>query len=289
MKKLLDESADDLTRALLEAGRFHRPPAKNQAQLLVAMGIGAGVGLFSSKAFAWLGTSTGKLSVLGVGLGIAGAVYTALPEAPPHSGSPSGARASLEAAAPSVSERALLPAAVPAPAGAPVAPALAANPAALNPAALNPTNVPALVADAPSEARTDSASSSRVANGTPRRENAPAAGELPRRASKPRKSTAARRDDVVEPLERLAEGPQPAAPAPPPAVGVPAEPEPALAHVSGLDSEIRLVDAMRGAAQRNDAPELRRLVDSYRGAFPEGQLRQEVSELALRALPKPIN
>jgi hypothetical protein len=41
---------------------------------------------------------------------------------------------------------------------------------------------------------------------------------------------------------------------------------------------------MRGAAQRNDTSALRHLVDSYRGTFPEGQLRQEVSELALRTL-----
>jgi hypothetical protein len=56
------------------------------------------------------------------------------------------------------------------------------------------------------------------------------------------------------------------------------------ARVSGLESEIQLVDAMRGAAQRNDTSALRRLVENYRGTFPQGQLRQEVSELALRAL-----
>jgi hypothetical protein len=54
---------------------------------------------------------------------------------------------------------------------------------------------------------------------------------------------------------------------------------------SGLQSEIQLVDAMRGAAQRHDAEALRRLMDDYRGSFPEGQLKREVSELALRALP----
>jgi hypothetical protein len=50
----------------------------------------------------------------------------------------------------------------------------------------------------------------------------------------------------------------------------------------GLDSEIQLVDAMRGAAQRNDTAALRRLLAAYRGQFPDGQLRQEVAELALR-------
>lgn len=53
----------------------------------------------------------------------------------------------------------------------------------------------------------------------------------------------------------------------------------------GLESELQLVDAMRGAAQRNDTEALRGLLESYRGSFPDGQLRQEVSELALRALP----
>ena len=54
---------------------------------------------------------------------------------------------------------------------------------------------------------------------------------------------------------------------------------------SDLQSEILLVDAMRGAAQRHDAEALRRLLDDYRGSFPEGQLKREVSELALRTLP----
>jgi hypothetical protein len=54
---------------------------------------------------------------------------------------------------------------------------------------------------------------------------------------------------------------------------------------SNLQSEIQLVDAIRGAAQRHDAEALRRLMDDYRGSFPEGQLKREVSELALRALP----
>jgi len=52
-----------------------------------------------------------------------------------------------------------------------------------------------------------------------------------------------------------------------------------------LQSEIQLVDAMRGAAQRHDAEALQRLLNHYRGSFPEGQLKREVSELALRTLP----
>jgi hypothetical protein len=287
MKKLLDETTDDLTRALLEAGRSHRPPSTNHAKLLVALGVGAGVGLFSAKAFAWLGTSAGKLTLLGVSVGIAGAVYSALPE-----------RAEVARVEAQLSPVAMLPSAHAAAASASAA-ARPATPAAVAAGPSSSPIVPALVADAPPHPRPDSVLSSRVANGSVRREHAPAASELPRRASKAGKRSAARRDDVVEPLERLAEGPLPAASILPPAVGAlnPGEapnppealnpPEAVEVRLSGLESEIQLVDAMRGAAQRNDAPGLRRLVDNYRGAFPDGQLRQEVSELALRALPTP--
>jgi hypothetical protein len=55
------------------------------------------------------------------------------------------------------------------------------------------------------------------------------------------------------------------------------------ARAPGLDSEVELVDAMRGAVRRNDNAALRRLLEAYRGQFPEGQLRQEVAELALRS------
>jgi hypothetical protein len=267
MKKLLDETSDDLTRALLDAGRSHRPPATNQAKLLVVLGVAGGVGLFSSKAFAWLGSSGGKLTLLGVSLGVAGAVYTALPNpaAPVQLSATSSPAASLATEADTL--RAGVPPALSAP----------ALPAA--------SSVPALVADAPLHPRLDAPLSSfRGAKGVlVRREHAPAASESPRRVSREGKSTAARRDDVSQTLESQPEGPLPAASAPPPAVGAPPEPVPA-ARAPGLDSEILLVDAMRGAAQANDAPALRRLVQSYRGTFPEGQLRQEVSELALRAL-----
>jgi hypothetical protein len=78
MKKLLDESTDDLTRSLLQAGIEHRPPAGAKAQLILALGAGSAVGLFSSNAFAWLGTSAGKLTLLSVTLAVAGAVYVSV-------------------------------------------------------------------------------------------------------------------------------------------------------------------------------------------------------------------
>jgi hypothetical protein len=290
MKKLLDETPDNLTRALLEAGRSHRPPPGNQAKVLLAMGAGAGVGLFSSKAFAWLSTSAGKLTLLGVTLGIAGAVVVALP---PRDAVPRDA----------------VPLAAVDPAG--VAPqVVAAQPAAAqsNEARLDQHSiiVPAPVAGASSELRVSSATSSRVTTSVSAlREDAPASSVRQRRTSAARKRTATRRDDASQQLVKQAEGPLPAAPASPPAVGAlvdaragaAADSRPGAAadppgavegpeeRVSGLESEIQLVDAMRGAAQRNDTSALRRLVASYRGAFPTGQLRQEVSELALRALP----
>ncbi|MEO8182265.1 MAG: hypothetical protein ABI895_25800 [Deltaproteobacteria bacterium] len=277
MKKLLDETSDDLTRALLEAGRSYRPPAANQAKLLAALGVGAGVGLFSSKAFAWLGTSGGKLTLLGVSVGIAGSVWVALPSAEP---------ARVEAR-------------------------------------LSATSVPAPVAVAPSDPGGSSLAGSTISNAVPARHiHAPVASEWRRRAAGERKRTATRRDDTVLRSETNLAGPLSAASASPPAVGallqkealqkaasqkavsgaVSQEPESASASAllaaspsvagldapeapgSGLESEIQLVDAMRGAAQRNDTSSLRRLVDSYRGTFPQGQLRQEVSELALRTL-----
>src|SRR4051794_37561505 len=84
MKKLLDESSDDLTRALLEAGRSQRPPAGNQAKLLLTLGAGGGVGLFSSKAFAWLSSSAGKVTLASVTVGLAGAASLALPSPQPE-------------------------------------------------------------------------------------------------------------------------------------------------------------------------------------------------------------
>ncbi len=90
-----------------------------------------------------------------------------------------------------------------------------------------------------------------------------------------------RRNDVRDRLETGRVDSLAAAEASPPGSSVPARAPRAL----GLESELQLVDAMRGAVQRNDTRALRGLVDSYRGSFPEGQLREEVAELALRALP----
>ena len=271
MKKLLDETTDDLTRALLEAGRSQRPPGANQAKVLVALGVGAGVGLFSAKAFAWLGTSAGKLTLLGVGLGIAGSVWVALP-----SSEPARVEAHLSPAPP------------------PEAPSPEARPPEARPLQAPSSPVPAPVAAAPSDPGGSSLAGSELSNAVPARHaSAPVAIEWRRRAAGDRKRSATRRDDAAQRREANPEDPLSAASASPPAAGAAlasaaVASEAALAaseaRTSGLESEIQLVDAMRGAAQRNDTAALRHLVESYRGTFPEGQLRQEVSELALRTL-----
>jgi hypothetical protein len=75
MKRLLEESTDELERELLEAGAEHRPPARNQAKLLVALGVGGALGFLGSKASAWLWTTAGKLTLLSVALCTVGAIY----------------------------------------------------------------------------------------------------------------------------------------------------------------------------------------------------------------------
>lgn len=266
MKKLLDENTDELTRALLEAGRAHRPPATNQAKLLLALGVGSSVGLLSSKAFAWLGTTSGKLTVLGVGVvGVAGALYA---------GSPDSADVPAERVARSEAQLSPAPAAQ---AGAPAA--------ALPPAELSKF-VPAHVADAPSRPGRDPVAGLPAVNeGPARRENAPAASESPHRTARVRKGSAVRRDDVRERRAARQAAAQVGSPSQPVAALPQADAPAAQPRAPGLESELQLVDAMRGAAQRNDTRALRGLLESYRGSFPEGQLRAEVAELALRALP----
>jgi len=281
MKKLLDETSDELTRSLLLAGRTHRPPAASRARLLVALGAAGGIGLFSSKAFAWLGTSAGKLTLLGVGVAVAGGAY-ALASAPVAE-SPRVAVLSNVG----LPEAELPEAGLPAPValGATAAAPASAGPSALDPAApaeaapaaaALPSSVPASVADATVSPRVASPG---LGSATARRRVAPAPSAAAQRTSRASSGTAARRDDALERMEPQQDGSLSAV-LEPPAGGTERAP-----RVSNLQSEILLVDAIRGAAQRHDAEAVRRLMDDYRGSFPDGQLKREVSELALRALP----
>ena len=143
MKKLLDETSDELTRSLLLAARAHRPPARSRARLLVALGAAGSLGLFSSKAFAWLGTSAGKLTLLGVGVAVAGGAY-ALADAPVAEPARVAVLSNAPAAVGAV-EPVRSPAVAPAPGSAAAAPA--APPGAAASAETLPTSVPASVAD----------------------------------------------------------------------------------------------------------------------------------------------
>ena len=276
MKKLLDETSDELTRSLLLAARAHRPPAASRGRLLVALGAAGGIGLFSSKAFAWLGTSAGKLTLLGVGVAVVGGAY-ALASAP-GAEPPRVAVLSLGTTEPA---RAPAPQ-VAAPAAAPL-----------------PSSVPASVADSPVSPHVASPG---LGGATARRRVAPTPSAAASRTSRASSGTAARRDDALERMEPQQDGSLSAVLEPPAGGTVDqrtndqrtngdprASADPRATGESlalrELEAEIQLVDAMRGAAQRHDAEALRRLMDDYWGSFPEGQLKREVSELALRALP----
>jgi hypothetical protein len=236
MKKLLDETTDELTRELLLAGVEHRPPSGNKAQLLVALGAGSALGLFSSNALAWFGTSAGKLTVLGVTLGVAGAVYVV---APLWTAGPSTQRAPEGSALRAISE--------------PEAPVSGSTPgaaAAVVPAADVPDR-PAVGGLVPSEGRPDPA---------PDGESLPPKREPRRNGPLPAVSTL-------------------------PAVGALGEQR---VDRSRLDAEVRLVDDMHWAARRNDREALGRFLETYRLTFPDGELKKEVSEFAVR-LERPAN
>lgn len=249
MKRLLDETTDDFTRALLVAGIEQRPPAGNQRKLLLALGAGSALGLFSSQALAWLGTSGGKLSLLGVALGVAGAVYAVGPwsEAEPgEGGAPHGAWSTSG------------------PAPAPLSPAAPAAPSAAAPAtgsvllpepSLPGDGSPALVPK--SEVGTELAVRARPQQAGSKRGRVSSASSTP-----PREAS-------IEP--------QPASPAADALVQAEAR-----LQSASLDAEVRLVDDMRGAARRKDDEALARLVATYQASFPDGQLAQEVSAFAAR-------
>lgn len=83
MKRLVDSSTSDLSKSLLRAGIEHQAPAQGRMKLLVALGVGGGLTLATSKALAWLATSSGKLTVLATGIAMTStAVYLSTDVAP---------------------------------------------------------------------------------------------------------------------------------------------------------------------------------------------------------------
>jgi hypothetical protein len=228
MKKLLDESTDDLTRSLLQAGIEHRPPAGAKAQLILALGAGGAVGLFSSNAFAWLGTTAGKLTVLSMTLAVAGAVYVGV------SGTGEERLAHDASSAPEAS-----------------APEASAPEASVPPAA-------------------------HLAEGPPAGSPAPQVGVAASQADA-RRLGVNRGKNSGKTSERRKAGTWPAAPSEPAG-----ELSQQVAERARLDAEVELVDDMHGAARHEDHATLKRLLEIYRTRFPDGQLRQEVAEFAVR-------
>lgn len=268
MKRLVDETTDELTRSLLSAGIEHRPPPGNKAQVIVALGAGSAVGLFSSNAFAWLSTTAGKVTAVSVAVGVAGAVWVAAPAAKQaSSASPApnhAVAATSDAPAPSVESTTAL------------ASPTAVSPTAMSPTAVSPTAVTPPAVSPPAVATADDAAEVSAPN-------APAADGLASSARRERarpvgakrssaKHRAAREKVAVAAAARSAAETSPAAEA---------LDEPS-AEQAELDTEVRLVDDMHGAARRNDRESLARFLAQYRSAFPDGQLKKEVAEFAAR-------
>lgn len=288
MKRLVDESTDELTRALLVAGIEHRPPPGNRARVMMALGAGGALGLFSSNAFAWLGTTAGKVTAASVVVGIAGAVLVVVPEVrgggagpvrsdgldrshelaelrSPESSAGAGSIASTgspelsarEPSAPRVGEAAV--AATPPPSG-----------------TVSPAGSDGL-AGGPSEPTADEESRLREAgHHEALRERAPAKRAAKGRARKSaavREKEASRRGESAQ-AEASSAG----------AGGADTEvaARAALAAQSDLDAEVRMVDDMHQAVRRQDDEALGRFIERYRLMFPDGQLKKEVAEFAAR-------
>jgi hypothetical protein len=214
MKRLLEESTDELERELLEAGAEHRPSARNQATLLVALGVGGALGFLGSKTSTWLWTKAGKLTMLSVALCTVGAIYAV-----------TRTSGLLEPTAP-------------------LAPALHAVDTVGSQAAsvleerFAPSGSP--VSQTIGSARALVGSTAAVVPAKRLRQPAP---------NKPARS-------AVEPSSLAA------------------------SERGGLNAEVQLVDALRVATAHKDWRAARQLIERHRVMFPEGQLGQEVADLA---------
>lgn len=275
MKRLVDETTDELARSLLQAGIEHHPPPGNKAQVIVALGAGGALGMMSSNAFAWLSTTAGKFTAVGVAVGVAGAVWVAVP---PAGEARSNAIASNSAASNSAASTAEGTAQLRA--AAPIGDAAHSQPVvgAGRPAASVTGSEATAAADsdhagaardvaAPATAGADRATASERQARSSRRERA---------ARKLGRKSAAQENGVASKQSELRRDGPLSAVATPPAGGALDGPS----AEDALDTEVRLVDEMHSAARRNDREALGRVVDRYRANFPEGQLKREVAELA---------
>lgn len=287
MKRLVDETTDELARSLLQAGIEHRPPPGNKAQLIVALGAGGALSMLSSNAFAWLSTTAGKVTAVGVAVGVAGAVWVAAP--------PSGeARSSGSVSNRSVSNRSVSSAAAASTSDstATTAAELRASDATTAPGERGVDSADRATAsaaspgvEAPGSARTtrgidaaplDAAAADAVADNE--RQPRSWRGERGARKLAGRKGLAKQKVVASKQSELRRDGPLSAVVTPPAGGAF----DGASTERDALDAEVRLVDEMHSAARRNDRDALGRSLDHYRAAFPDGQLKREVAEFAAR-------
>jgi hypothetical protein len=287
MKRLVDETTDELARSLLQAGIEHHPPPGNKAQVIVALGAGGALGLFSTNAFAWLSTTAGKVTAVGVAVGVASAVWVAVPPArEARSDAAAVKTAALNAGESSDDATHSQP--VVDSAGRAVASTahLEATAAGTNGERTGDDRGAALELEASRSARAAVARAAvaraAVARAAVDAETADVAAPSERQASSARRERARKlarksltKNGVASKQSELRRDGPLSAVETPPAGG-------ALDEQDALDTEVRLVDEMHSAARRNDRETLGRVVDHYRATFPDGQLKREVAEFAAR-------
>jgi len=271
MKRLVDETTDELARSLLQAGIEHHPPPGNKAQVIVALGAGGALGLFSTNAFAWLSTTAGKITAVGVAVGVAGAVWVAVPPAQEARSSTAALDSAASNAAVSNAE-----------ATAQLSAAASNDDVAHSPPAVTPGPEATAAAGTNGERTGDDTGSARATAAAETAEVATASerqsSRRERGARKLARKSLAKNGVASKQSELRRDEPLSAVETPPAGVAL----EEPSAEQDALDTEVRLVDEMHSAARRNDRETLGRVVDRYRATFPDGQLKREVAEFAAR-------
>jgi hypothetical protein len=285
MKRLVDESTDELTRSLLVAGIEHRPPPGNRRRVMLALGAGGAFGLLSSNAFAWLSTTAGKVTAASVVVGIAGAALVvvpavrndAAPEVQNTAHGPMNAASDGAPLRPSSAERSA------APSGADPSSAAASNPdgQALGhePSGSSPSVTPDTTPAANRMPVADEHAADESGEGTA--ERAPSAAPAKSVAKARQRSRKAARKNASAKPAKSGEGTVAQTTSTGSASGVGVDDRLAGGHPD-LDAEVRLVDDMHRAVRRNDDEALRGYIERYRMTFPDGQLGKEVAAFAAR-------
>jgi hypothetical protein len=236
------------------------------------------LGLFSTNAFAWLSTTAGKVTAVGVAVGVASAVWVAVPPAQEARSDAAALKTAASNAGESNDEAAHSPPVIDS-AGRAVASTARLETAHLEATAAAGTNGERIGDDTGAALELDASRSARAAVDA---ERADVATRSERQAPSSRRERARKlarksltKDGVASKQSELRRDEPLSAAETPPAGG-------ALDEQDALDTEVRLVDEMHSAARRNDRETLGRVVDRYRATFPDGQLKREVAEFAAR-------